>query len=99
VENAEGQEEVVVVQDDTNSEEGEFEDAEAMPTVQVSMHALVGIPSMAHTFTLKLQMGNQVATTLVDSGSDISFISDRFAVKAKCNITTVEGVKVTAANG
>ena len=39
VENAEGKEEVVVVEDSTPSEEGEYFDAQPNPAVQVSLNA------------------------------------------------------------
>lgn len=53
VENAEGQEEVAVVEDGNSSEEAEFHDAQQMATLQISMHALCGTPSQASTFTLR----------------------------------------------
>src|SRR6185503_14777330 len=40
VENADGKEEVAVVDDTTQSEDGEYFDAATIPVAQVSMHAL-----------------------------------------------------------
>lgn len=99
VENAEGKEEVAVVEDGNSSEEVEFHDAQPMPTIQISMHALHGLPSHANTFTLRLKIGNYVATALVDTGSDASFINSKFAIKSKCGISEIEPVNVAAANG
>jgi hypothetical protein len=42
VKNADGKEEVVVVEDSTPSEDGEFFDAQPTPAVQVSLNALCG---------------------------------------------------------
>jgi hypothetical protein len=66
---------------------------------QISIHALNGTPTQSHTFTLRVQLGKKMATALVDSGSDISFISSSFAVKNSFSISNVEGIKVAAANG
>jgi len=54
VENAEGKEEVAVVDDSTQSEDGEYYDAKTVPVAQVSMHALCGSTTSATVFTLKL---------------------------------------------
>lgn len=99
MENAEGKEEVAVVEDGNSSEEVEFHDAQPMPTIQISMHSLHGLPSHANTFTLRLKIGNYVATALVDTGSDASFINSKFAIKSKCGISEIEPVNVAAANG
>lgn len=63
------------------------------------MHALTITPSASSTFTLKLKIRIKIAIALVDSGSDATFISSNFVVKAQCDITEVEGVKVVAAHG
>ena len=99
VENAEGQEEVAVVNDETTSEEAEFHDAEATPQVQISMHALTGVSTQANAFTLKIHIGNKVAIALVDSVSDVSFINDKFAIKTCLTISSASEITVTAANG
>jgi len=99
VENAEGQEEVAVVNDETTSEGAEFHDAEATPQVQISMHALTGVSTQANAFTLKIHIGNKVAIALVDSGSDVSFINDKFAIKTGLTISSASEITVTAANG
>ena len=83
VENEEGKEEVAVIDDTTQSEDGEFYDAPPIPVAQVSMHALCGSTSSATVFTLKLQFGKITAVALIDSGSDISFINAKFATKHK----------------
>ena len=54
VENAEGKEEVAVVDDSTQSEDGEYYDAKTVLVAQVSMHALCGSTTSATVFTLKL---------------------------------------------
>ena len=80
--NSNGQEEVAVVEDSALSEDGEFQDAQQSPVHQISMHALCGTATMASAFTLRPHIGNKIATALVDTGSDISFMSAKFAVKA-----------------
>jgi hypothetical protein len=40
-----------------------------------------------------------MATALIDTGSDISFISAKLAIKSNTTISTVSPVKVVAANG
>lgn len=97
--NAEGKEEVGVVEDGQSSDEDEFQDAQQIPTLKVSMHALLGSPTTAHTFTLKLKIGGSTTIALVDTGSDASFITTKLAVKANCKITIVDTVAITAANG
>lgn len=99
VENAEGREEVAVVEDGSSSEEAEFHDAQQLNTIQISMHALSGTPTKNNTFTLKLKIGSLTAIALIDSGSDASFINAKFAVKSKCSILEFESVRVAAANG
>ena len=99
VENSEGKEELAVIDDSGQSDDGEFFDAQPIPTAQVSMHVLCGATSNATTFTLKLQVGNKTVIALVDSGSDISFISAKFATKAQLKISQLPPLKVVAANG
>lgn len=99
VEDAQGKEEVAVVEDATNSEDGEYHDAQPHQVATVSMHALCGTLTASTTFTLKLHIGHHIATALVDTGSDISFINAKFAVKIKCHISNVSTVQVAAANG
>ena len=84
VENANGQEEISVVENSTLSENEEFHDAEAVPVHNLSLHALTGTSTTATTFTLKIHIGKQIATTLVDTGSDLSFIQAKFAIKSNC---------------
>lgn len=99
MENVEGHEEIAVVEDSTPSEPEEFHDAEPTPVQHLSMHALTGSFTAASTFTLKLQFGKHIATALVDTGSDISFMQAKFAIKSKCHISSVEKIKVAVANG
>lgn len=95
----EGKEEFAVLEDDAASEEGEFHDAQPIPTLQVSMHALCGTPTTVHTFTLKLSVGNKTAIALVDTGSDASFNNTKFALNSKCPISNDSVVQISAANG
>lgn len=88
-----------MVEDTPQCEEPEFFDAQQAPVLQISMHALCGTPSSATAFTLKVQMGNQSAIALVDSGSVASFINVKFAIKANRKISSVDAVQVAAANG
>ncbi|CAN6347636.1 unnamed protein product [Urochloa humidicola] len=99
VQNAQGYEEVAVIEDSSESEEAEFHDAQPMPTVNISMHALTGSVVNSNTFTLKLKIGKRTATALVDSGSDVSFINTKFALKPSCKVNVVDEVLVSAANG
>lgn len=63
------------------------------------MHALQGIVGGSNTFTLLLKVGNKLAAALVDSGSDASFMSAKFAAKSQCQIFVVPTVTVVVANG
>lgn len=67
--------------------------------LQLSTHALQGIDTKAQTFVLLVHVGDQIATALVDTGSDASFINAKFAVKAIYRISTVSKVQVVASNG
>jgi hypothetical protein len=98
MENNEGKEEAVVVEDGAESE-GEFQDAEQAPTLQISMHALGYTSTASTTFTLKIQISLLTATALVNSGRDASFINAKFAMKAQCSIATVPVIQVAAASG
>lgn len=86
VQNEEGKDEVAVVEDGDVSKEEVFHDTEQTPKLQISMHALMGTPSQATTFTLKLKVGNRTTTALVDTGSDASFMNAKFAIKANCQL-------------
>ena len=63
------------------------------------MHALCGSASNANVFTLKLHFGKYSATTLVDTGSDISFINAKFATRNKMQMSTTSPLHVAATNG
>lgn len=54
IENSEGKE--VAVIDGQNSEEVEFQDGEAVPVLNVSMHALCEATPQSNTFTLRLHI-------------------------------------------
>ena len=60
VENTKGKEKVAVVDDTTQSDDGEYFDASTIPVAQVSMHALCGSTSHATVFTLKSQFGHSI---------------------------------------
>ncbi|WVZ83699.1 hypothetical protein U9M48_030820 [Paspalum notatum var. saurae] len=51
------------------------------------------------TFILKINMGSKIATALVDTGSDTSFITPKFALKANCAIQPAPKIQVAAADG
>jgi hypothetical protein len=100
MESAEGKQELGVVQDGpTEEEEAEYFDAEQIPVMQLSLHALLGTAHPANTFTLQLQIGKHIATALVDTGTDVSFINAKFAIKANIVISPVSAVQVVVANG
>lgn len=46
-----------------------------------------------------MKIGTKTATTLVDSGSDVSFINAKFAVKTKCKISNAPKVQIVVADG
>lgn len=96
-----GQEKVSLVQDD---DEGPTEEADPnhipnIHTLRISLHALYGTSSPISTFTLQVQIGTKIATTLVDSGSDVSFINAKFAVKSRCKISSTSKVQIATADG
>lgn len=93
------QEEMSIVEDENTTDQGEYHDAKPVPTLQISMHALTSISSQEKTFTLRLKFGNTYDTALVDSGSDVSFINTKFAMRSNLPISQIEEVKVAAANG
>ena len=92
-------EELAVIEGTDDAENSKFHDAEVVPTLNISRHALTSISSMASTFTLRLKVDRHTALALVDSGSDASFTNAKFALKSKCNIISVPTTKVPAANG
>jgi hypothetical protein len=89
LQNDEGKEEIGVIEDGTLSEEAEFFDAEQVPIMQLSINALLSTSHITNTFTLKVQIGKHTATSLVDTGSDTSFINAKFALKTKHPISTI----------
>jgi hypothetical protein len=56
VENAEGQEDVAVVDDNPTSEEGEYHDAQPHLVLNIFMHALCGTLPNSNTFSLKSKL-------------------------------------------
>jgi hypothetical protein len=94
-----GKEELGVVEDVAAEDEAAFYDAEQVPVMQISTHALLGTAHPTNTFTLQVCIGQHLATTLIDTGSDATFISAKFAVKTKMAISDITPVKVVAANG
>lgn len=99
MENAEGKEEIGVILDNEEEAEPEYFDAEHIPVMQLSNNALLGTVHPTNTFTLQVQLGKHVATALVDTGSDASFVNAKFAIRAKLPTANVQTVKVIAANG
>jgi hypothetical protein len=67
--------------------------------MQISINVVLGTSHLTNTFTLQVQIGKYVATALVDTGSDVSFINAKFAIKTQQPISHVHPVKVVAANG
>jgi len=90
VKNADGKEEVVVVEDSTPSEDGEFFDAQPSPVAQVSLNALCGGTSSATTFTLKFQFGNnlQLHWLMVAVTSPLSMQSLLSNINSRCHLQT-----------
>jgi hypothetical protein len=66
--NAEGQEELAVVEDSIDEHQQSEPPNPTIPVLQLSVHALNGTPYSSNTFTLKVQIGTKWATTLVDTG-------------------------------
>jgi hypothetical protein len=89
MENSDGKEEIGVVEVTGGKDEGEFFDVEQILVKQLSLNALLGIAHPTNTFTSQVQLGKRVATALVDTGNDASFITSKLAVKAKQVISTV----------
>jgi hypothetical protein len=98
MENDEGQE-VAVIEDSAETDAKVIEDVPQIPVMQVSIHAVNETSHSTNTFVLKLQLGKHWATALVDIGSDASFVSAKFAVKANLKISLVKAATVVAANG
>jgi hypothetical protein len=90
---AEGKEELGVVED-AQFEDGEYFDVEQVLVMQISLQALLGTSHPTNTFTLQIYMGKSTASALVDTGSDVSFIHPKFAIKTNQTISTVPTVKV-----
>ncbi|WVZ49773.1 hypothetical protein U9M48_001102, partial [Paspalum notatum var. saurae] len=102
VPNDQGQKEVAVIEDSDQNGQECFQDAPEEPqihTIHISQHAIQGTLSGASTFILKINMGSKMATALVDTGSDTSFITPKFALKANCAIQPAPKIQVAAADG
>ena len=63
------------------------------------MHALHGIKTRRHTFTLSVIVGDKFATALVDTGSTTTFMTPHFANIAGCQLTPTRKLIVSVANG
>lgn len=97
VQDEEGHDKVTLV-DDTEVNPEELVETQ-LHTLRISLHALYGTTSQVSTFTLQVKIGTRIATALVDSGSDVSFINAKFAVKTYCTISTVSKVQIVAVDG
>lgn len=100
VENEEGKEEVVVVED-VNSEEEvtSTKETDTLKACEISVQALTSTPTKVGTFTFKVNMHGHTAIALVDSGNDASFITSKLAIKSNCTISEVDTIQVSTAQG
>jgi hypothetical protein len=99
VENGEGKEEAAVFEDIDSMLESPNQEQETLKTCKNSAPAINGSPIKVETITFKLEINGHMATALVDSGSDASFINSKFAVKANWNIIDVDAVQVATTQG
>jgi hypothetical protein len=77
-------EDIVYITEETDSED----DLAALDQeLQLLMHAVWGVKAKRHTFTLAIQMGQQHAIALVDTGSTTTFMTPTFAAKSQCLLT------------
>ena len=84
------------------TDEGEIIETTELPPkqeLQISMHAIMGMATAKHTFTLNVFMGAHFTTNLVDTGSTTTFMTPQFAALASCPISSTEKLKVKVANG
>lgn len=68
-------------------------------TLQISMHALMGIRSSKYTFTVTVMMGQIPTTALIDSGSTATFFTPNMARNVACKLSPTKKGKVAVANG
>jgi hypothetical protein len=99
IENAEGSEEIIVVEDRDSAEATAPQEHDPLKVCKLSVQALNGTLPKVGTFTLKLKINGHTAIALVDSGSDATFINPKFAIRAICLISDVETVQVTTSQG
>lgn len=84
---------------DDEEEENEQQEPSQEEILQISLHALKGTRSKKNNFTVMVQMGTILATTLLDSGSSSTFVTPECAAKLKAPITTCKKMKVVVADG
>lgn len=60
---------------------------------------MYGTSSPVSTFTLQVHIGTKLATTMVDSGSDVSIINAKFVVKANYKISPALKAQIVVADG
>jgi predicted aspartyl protease len=63
------------------------------------MHAVKGTSKEHYTFTVSVQIGDTIATALIDSGSTATFMTPELANTIKCDLIPTRKVKVLVANG
>jgi hypothetical protein len=69
------------------------------PSLQISMHAILGMKTGKYTFSVTVLIGNTLATALVDSGSTATFMTPHIAQTAQCQLTATNKLKVIVADG
>jgi hypothetical protein len=87
---------VIFITENSDSEEDQ---EEAQHELQLSMHALCGMKSAAHTFTVSIQVGKHYATALVDTSSTTTFMTPQFATLTASPTTSAKKMEVAVANG
>jgi hypothetical protein len=87
---------LVIEYDESDNSEGEPDQDN---TLKILMHALMGIGAAPNTFTILVHVGNITATTLIDSGSSLTFISPELATKIACPALPSKQLKVKIASG
>jgi predicted aspartyl protease len=63
------------------------------------MHAVKGTSKEHYTFIVSVQIGDFIATALIDSGSTTTFMTPELAHTIKCDLSPTRKVKVLVANG
>lgn len=75
------------------SEESEQHTEHDQQQLQLSMHALMGISTTKHSFTVTVMLGQHPVTALIGSGSSATFISPDLATRAGCSLTPTKKTK------